>query len=319
MPKLKSGTDKVPQTKVKNEDKIKCYMCGDIVTEVNYYNSFSPLCKFTGKSHICKKCTLELYQYYLNKYNDIKTAIYYSCRKMDYYFNSSLVGVAEQQCKEKSSNIFGSYITKINSLSQYKYKSFDDSLPYVIATDISNQNSLDLIEKFGENYYVIQLGKLEKFYKDMCDSYDISTPSHKQLLKFICKLNLKMDKCLEDNDTIGFAKLAPQYETMTKSAKFRPLDKVSADTRTGIRTFSQIFEEVEKHGFINPTPIEEHQDIVDKTIMYILNYTRKLVGVQKLSSPPIDTPKIDEDSIVDINNIEVDTTLDIEEKVGDVE
>ena len=295
----------------------KCYMCND--QKADHYNSFSPLCRSTGKAHICKKCTLELYQYYLSKYNDIKTAIYYSCRKMDYYFNSSLVGVAEQQSEEKGSNIFASYITKINSLSQYKNKSFDDSSPYVVSTDISNQNSLELIEKWGENYDTTQLGRLEKFYKDMCDSYDISTPSHKQLLKFICKLNLKMDKCLEDDDTIGFAKLAPQYETMTKSAKFRPLDKVSADTRTGIRTFSQIFEEVEKHGFINPTPIEEHQDIVDKTIMYVLNYTRKLVGVQKLSSPPLDTPKINGDSIIDIDSIEVDTTQDVEEKVGDVE
>lgn len=295
----------------------KCYMCGD--PKADHYNSFSLLCRSTGKVHICKKCTLDVYQYYLNKHNDITAAIYYSCRKLDFYFNVSLVRVAEQQNKDKGTNIFSVYITKINSLSQYKNKTFDDSLPYVTTTDTANNNSLELIEKWGENYDATQLIKLEKFYKDMCDAYDISTPSHKQLLKFICKLNLKMDKCLEEDDTTGFAKLSAQYETMTKSAKFRPLDKVSADTRTGIRTFSQIFEEVEKHGFINPTPIEEHQDIVDKTIMYVLNYTRKLVGVQKLSSPPIDTPKNNTDSIIDMKDIDVDTTLDIEEKVGDVE
>lgn len=290
----------------------KCYMCDDPKAE--HYNSFSSLCRATGKSHICKKCTLEIYQYYLNKYNDVKSAIYYSCRKLDYYFDALLVTVAEQQSKEKNSNIFALYITKINSLGQYKGKCFDDSLPFITVTDSANKNSIELIEKWGENYDASQLLRLEKFYKDMCDAYDISTPSHKQLLKFICKLNLKMDKCLEENDTTGFAKLSAQYETMMKSAKFRPLDKITADAQTGIRTFSQIFEEVEKKGFINPMPIEENQDIVDKTIMYILNYTRKLVGVQKLSSPPIDTPDVDDaNNSTNFENIIVDTTRDDEE------
>jgi hypothetical protein len=126
-----------------------------------------------------------------------------------------------------------------------------------------------------------------------------------------------MDRCLEANDISGFAKLHDQYQKLLQSTGFRPIDKNSLSNQSGIKTFSQIFESVEKEGFIKPASIEENQDIVDRTIMYILNYTRKLVGVQKLEFPPLDTPKINEMMDIDIENIQVDTTKEIEEEIGE--
>ena len=52
------------------------------------------------------------------------------------------------------------------------------------------------------------------------------------------------------------------------------------------------FEEVEKEGFIKPVNYVEEQDIVDKTIMYILNYTIKLLGQTTMQKPPPDTPRV---------------------------
>jgi hypothetical protein len=83
-------------------------------------------------------------------------------------------------------------------------------------------------------------------------------------------------------------------------SKFRAMDQTDASKTGGLRTFSQIYAEVEKDEFIPPW--EEYrkvkgleQDIVDKTIMHILNYTLKLNKAPQLIEPPEDTPKIEED------------------------
>ena len=58
------------------------------------------------------------------------------------------------------------------------------------------------------------------------------------------------------------------------------------------RSFSQIFEKIEKEGYIKPAPVDVKQDIVDRTIQYLMNYTLRLLDKQVLPKPPADTPKI---------------------------
>ena len=86
-----------------------------------------------------------------------------------------------------------------------------------------------------------------------------------------------------------------EYQKLLQSSGLRPIDKLGEQKPWDERSFSQIFEEIEKDGFIKPAPIKENQDIVDKTIQYIMNYTLKLLNQQILTEPPIDTPKIDGD------------------------
>ena len=89
-----------------------------------------------------------------------------------------------------------------------------------------------------------------------------------------------------------FSKMHKEYQSSLQSSGLRPIDKVGGAEASGMRSFSQIFEEIEKDGFIVPAPIEEKQDIVDRTIQYIMNYTLKLLNQQALVEPPIDTPKV---------------------------
>lgn len=151
----------------------------------------------------------------------------------------------------------------------------------------------DAILRWGSGYDERELYQLETFYDDMITANVVTTPQHKEYLKLICKLNLEQNKALSAGEVTAFKNLNTQYNTMIKDSGFRPIDKKSSDESIGIRTFSQIFEEVEKDGFVKPYPYQEDQDIVDKTIMYLGNYTRKLVNMQSMSEPPEDTPKID--------------------------
>lgn len=289
----------------------KCTMCGANKRETDFYVSYSILNKATKRMSICKDCALSIFNANLEKYNDAKIALYNTCQMLDVYYSNSLYEAALQQSLDNNNNIFAIYMQKVNSLIQYKDKTFADSDIFNVKNDNLDTQSYELIEKWGEGYTQDQYRKLEKFYQDMYNSFHIDTPTHRQLLKFICILNLKMEECLQNGDTAGFAKLSQQYETMMRSAKFRPIDRVSADVASGMRTFSQIFEEVEKRGFVEPDKIQVEQDIVDKEIMYKLNYIRKLLNLQKLTTPPPDTPKVDGSNEV-VDDVQVNITKDTE-------
>ncbi len=148
--------------------------------------------------------------------------------------------------------------------------------------------------RWGTRYSDEQIANLEKFYIDMHMTHSIVVPQHEKALIMICKLQQKMDEALEEGDTGTFSKLHGEYQKLLTSSGLRPIDKVGGDEATGMRSFSQIYEEVERDGYIKPAPIKENQDIVDRSIQYIMNYTLRLLNKQVLTEPPVDTPKVDD-------------------------
>jgi hypothetical protein len=167
----------------------------------------------------------------------------------------------------------------------------------IIEEDI--KPTADLIKKWGkfepEDYF-----KLEDFYTKMMISNKIETPQEETYLKKLAVISLKMDKELEAGNYGQVKQLGDLFSKYMADSKFRAMDQTDASKTGGLRTFSQIYAEVEKDEFIPPW--EEYrkvkgleQDIVDKTIMHILNYTLKLNKAPQLIEPPEDTPKIEED------------------------
>lgn len=111
-----------------------------------------------------------------------------------------------------------------------------------------------------------------------------------------------MDKELEEGNYDEVKKLGDLFSKYMADSKFRAMDKTDADKSGGIRRFGDIYAEVEKDGFIPPWEYYRKingakQDIVDKTITYILNFMLKFNKMEKLSESPIDTPKIELDEI----------------------
>jgi hypothetical protein len=114
-----------------------------------------------------------------------------------------------------------------------------------------------------------------------------------------------MDKALMAGNSGEAKQLGDLFSKYMADSKFRAMDKTDADKSGGIRRFCDIFAEVEKDDFIPPWEKYRKingakQDIVDKTIMFILNFMLKFNKSDKLVMPPSDTPKIDNDEI-DIN------------------
>jgi hypothetical protein len=278
----------------KSEDRQKCLgQCGKELKLTDFYNTNNKIMFPNGKTSVCKNCLKELIDY-----DDIKS-VYSVLRQMDIPFLKDYWDKAT----ENKGDTFGAYVRMANSLHQFRGLNWNDSVFEKITSvqegvieDNTNNSyiSQETVNRFGKGYTTEQYTQMEKFYDEMIASRDISTPEHKKLLIIMCKLQTKIDMALEEDNIPLFEKLHKQYQELIKNSGFRPIDKTASDVASGMRTFSQIFAEVERDGFIKPASITENQDIIDRTIQYMLNYQLKLLNTQTLSEPPFDTPKVSE-------------------------
>lgn len=239
----------------------------------------------------------------------------------------------------------GEYIRKINSLGHLKGKTFDnsDNISGVGKIDIQTMQTADFIEnnkgeiinysdelvdKWGVGYKKHEYLKMEKFYQDMKNSHEINTPVHINKLMELAYLTIEQERLRKERDIPNYTKLATAIDKMEQSAGFRPVDRQGLDDATGIRSFSQVFEEVEKRGFRKPPVNEYDEDIIDAMIVSMLNYYHRLVGKQILSELPeeirdeLDSFYDFDDTPVEINDEDyedLDFSLDAEDYIEDIE
>lgn len=197
----------------------------------------------------------------------------------------------------------GEYIRKVNSLSQMKSKNFDnsDGINGVGKIDLQSAKSPDfmenvkgelivysdeLVDKWGVGYKKPEYLKMEKFYQDMRLTHEIHTPVHVNKLMELAYLTIEQARLRQERDIPNYTKLAKTIDDTEKSAGFRPVDRQGIDGATGIKSFSSIWEEVEKKGWRKPPKLVFDEDIVDAMIISLSNYYNRLVGKQILSEIP---------------------------------
>lgn len=288
--------------------KIKCTgKCGrELVVNNNFYQSKSPFFP-EGYVNICKKCITNMVDY-----NDLNS-VYGVMQILDipFYYNRW-----QETCEKKPNNPLGNYIrmanSGINEFSGARYKdsvfnasndvnldkySFDD-----IEKDLLNdfRPTKEMLLRWGTRYEAEQYIKLENFYNDMKEKNNIETPQDEDYLRKLAVISMKMDEELEMGNYSQAKSLGDLFSKYMADSKFRAMDKTEADKTGGLRSFSSIYAEVEKDDFIPPW---EHyrkikgltQDIVDKCIMHMENFTLRLNRVEKMVEPPSDTPKLTSD------------------------
>lgn len=294
-------------SKLTNRKELYCSGCDSDKSTKDFYKSNGTT--DSGYIPYCKDCC---YKYSLDNNNNFNIEKFKEMlQKIDKPFiyniwntNESKIGVPNEngtiRCKTLKSAI-GYYIKDV-SMKQYRDFKYKDSIfePIDDKNDlnsddnenyIKNKNYIpsQVIEKWGGNYTVKQISKLEKFYNDMINSYDVKTASHKDYLKKISKVSLKMDEALDNDNVTEFQKLSTVYDNLMKSAKFTAVQRSAVDDTGGFATFSEFIEALEKEGFIEPAKIKEDYDIVEATISDMKNYTKKLVlGDSSISSMAIE-------------------------------
>lgn len=212
-----------------------------------------------------------------------------------------------EEALESEKSPLGEYIRKINSLGQTKGKTFKDSDGFegngkidTVTPDLETIEVLNVkgekiefsdsyFSKWGTKFKQHEYLKLEKFYQNMILTHEIHSEIHKDLLVQLAKLSLVRDKFLDMEAMADYDKANKAYESIMKSAGFRPIDRQGVDDATGIKSFSQIWEEVEKKGFRKPPKLNFKRDVVDGMIISLENYYNRLVGKPLLASLPDET------------------------------
>jgi len=289
----------------KSSEKKNCIKClKDKVRVDDFYISYSKL-HADGRVPICKECLAEMFDI-----NDPENSLIEILRQVDKPFVYDVYVTSKQ---ENPNNIFGKYMKNI-VMHQYKGMTWKDSvfsnnnhgevivdeseLKVIIPDEDDFNLDQSIINFWGSGYTKEQYRKLQNFKEEMESSYEIETASHKDYLKKICIVSLKMEDALAKDDIGNFKKLSDAYDSLMHSAKFTAVQRSAADRTGGLNTFGEFFEFIEKEGFIPKYHVDEPQDIVDETIQNLMKYTKNLV----LGDPNI--ANIVEATINKINNNE---------------
>jgi len=287
------STPRKRNVKKEEKPKKKCQgKCGRERTYTYFFKVDSPMFP-DGMINICRDCVREEVDV-----NDIEQVIGF-LRQIDKPFIQNYWDEALQS----NNHPLGEYVRKVNSLSQMKGKNFDnsDGINGVGKIDLSSAKSPDkienvkgevieysdeLVEKWGIGYKKQEYLKMEKFYQDMRLTHEIHTPVHVNKLMELAYLQIEQMRLRQERDMGNYTKLAKTIEDMEKNAGFRPVDRQGIDGATGIKSFAQIWEEVEKKGWRKPPRVDFDEDIVDAMITSLANYYVRLVGGQILKEIP---------------------------------
>ena len=132
--------------------------------------------------------------------------------------------------------------------------------------------------KWGSTYKPSEWIAMEKMYIDYSDEFELSV-DREQVLKTICKLQLKMDQALDIDDTQTVLKLTQAQDQLRRSAKFTDAQNKEEKQRE-IDSLGELVRYVElKEGAIPlyDDPIEYPKDQIDWVIKDMKNYTTQLV------------------------------------------
>ena len=284
----------------------KCQKNNGVRNEKEFFITKNTKIFKNGRVHICKDCIKE-YCYREDGSLNIDN-FKYILMLLDMPFYVKELNSAIEDKKDT----IGVYIKNIYlNYAGCNFSSSDkDSSEVIDSSPISDllkdfKPTTDMMVKWGFNYKPEQYIKLENFYNQMCETNNIETTGDKDYLKKIAILSMKMDEELEMGNYAQAKQLGDLFSKYMADSKFRASDKNDND-KSGIRTFSQMFAEVEKDGFIPPWSKFEKikgltQDLVDKTIMHIENFTLRANKMERMIEPPIDTPKIEEEGDIFIS------------------
>ena len=187
----------------------------------------------------------------------------------------TMVGVEEQHKNIALEN--DKILAQLNANNPFNEQNFCQvNLPDP-AADLTEEDKLYLVSKWGSFYSPQDLLKLERKYHEMMKSFDIQDADTITTLIFLCKTYLKMDAAIDTGDLDGYKKLSSVYDSMRKSAKFTALQNKD-DKNSDFDSIGELVVYCErKEGFIPRFATDVPQDKVDFTLRDMNNYVKKLV------------------------------------------
>lgn len=288
-------------------DKKTCLDCNrDLSTkERNFYKSSARMFSSDETLPICLKCLEKYYREYLKDTGDDKLSMYKLCQEVNMvWLESSWDGAinSKNTTWKEYFRITNSFRGNLTFMDSDKYISIIDGKENEEEKDgtyLKKKEKKEAILRWGSNWDEFDLYKLEEFYHNMKRANRIETPQDEDYLKKLAKLSVKIDEAIDQGESGKVKQLGDLYSKYMSDSKFRAMDMTDADKQGGIRTFGQIWEEVERPDFVPPWEkyakfLNIPQDLIDKTIMHIENFTLRFNSAERMILPPLDTPKVGE-------------------------
>ena len=142
--------------------------------------------------------------------------------------------------------------------------------------ELTEEDQKYLLMKWGKSYKPEEWIRLEQFYQEMSNSYDIQGAGHEDTLKLVCKTSLKANQLLDIGDVDGAQKMLKMYDGLMKSGKFTAAQN-KAESGEFIDSIAELVSICEKEGFIERYYTDGPKDKVDETLLDLKNYTHSLV------------------------------------------
>nr|WP_156736239.1 hypothetical protein [Mycobacterium sp. E3298] len=275
----------------------------------DYYSTVSNLYP-NGNYPVCKACVQEKLPQEVDPLDkNYLTVVHGILLELNKPYLHSLWLSSIEEANRRGWNTFNCYMKNIQlNHKDYTWKNSDLGDKSSEQSDDNTQVSInfkvtqDILIRWGQNYTVDDYVKLEDFYHNMKKMNKIETPQEETYLKKLAVISVKMDQELESGNYGQVKQLGDLFSKYMADSKFRAMDKSEVDKTGGIRSFGAIFAECESEGHIPPWEQFRKikgltQDLVDKTIMHIENFTLRLNKIERMVEPPSDTPKITEGDV----------------------
>lgn len=182
----------------------RCTMCGDTKTlSTNFYKSYSILFKNNLENRMCccKDCLIKHAEGLNKTYGNEQKALYETCKLIDSYYAIELYNKLRSQSNGDVA-VFNIYFQKINSLPQYRDKTYTDSDSNKnIMEAINNMNDIDeeLTSRWGRSFSREEVQFLEKIYHQWLTHHDCDKLSIQKLVQMICIKELEIRVARESN------------------------------------------------------------------------------------------------------------------------
>lgn len=262
-------------TKKKNEEVIKekkvypkqvCTMCGveKDLNANNFYKSYSVLFKgnFESRICICKDCVKILYKQMYSLYETDIKATYETCRTLDIYFDKDLYKSVLNQIENNKGEVISIYVTKVNSLPQYKNKTFINSEPLDREEEKIDRDRINdpvLIKRWGRSYNEEELYFLEQHYAEWCERVDNSALPTDKMIRRICAKELEVENA-RLNRVQNIDKLEDSLTKLMDNASLTPKTMSATNETESTKVFGVWLREIEKY---KPAEFFDKKDLYD--------------------------------------------------------
>lgn len=255
----------------------------------------------TNRYPICKRCllkTVEQRSSDKDSPNETKESVQKVLQMMDRvyddtFYTECVKGAMDEVNEKLRHSPFATYITAIQSLPQWKGKTwkdsdFGDSIPIDEEQQRLVQKTIKSGKKrFGIGYSDSDYMFLEDNYQDFCARTQVDSISQETYVKQICLQLLDIDKDRKSNKDVTNKLKA--LDTLMNSANLQPRQNVS-NAATDSLTFGQLIERWENEKPI-PEPAEEFKDVdgIGKYIrIWFAGHLSKALGLKNAYSAEYD-------------------------------